>query len=354
MGQPILYQIRAWDAITEGVISFSYVGNQAFKNQVIIRINETNVVVYDQTHTTFQLKHTIAANTLQNNTCYNIQLRVFDKDDTPSPWSKTEVFYCFSSAIFKFSGIEQNQMVNCSSLETHLIYEQPHDPINYYQFFLYDEQKTKIAQSSMLYGDSLKYVYSGLEDKKIYYIRATGETINLVPLDTGYIAIAVSYSTPSYYAMVELTNVHDQGMIRIHSNMVSVEGTSNPSPPKFVDKKVDLVEKNSWVKFDRGYEINGNFTAQLDVTQLIQNNTCLVFVGANNTRIVVEYKYGQKEGLHNNEAYFKLNVETSNLTYVLYSNYIPVQIADNEQVNLWIRKKNNLYEIKAVIKEVVL
>lgn len=348
MAQPILFQIKAWDARLEGAVTFSYTGNQAIKNQLIVRNNITNAVVYDQTQTTFQLRHAVATNSLVNGVCYNAQLRIFDKDNTPSAYSSAEFFYCYSAPLLSFSNCVANQIIQNSSFEALLNYAQTEsEPLNNYQFILYNEKQSEVSRSGTLYNTSLlKYNYSNLDDKDKYFFRAVGETLNKMQVDTGMVPISVQYIRPSIYALVDLQNIYKDGMVRIRSNIVSITGKSNPDPPKYIDdKEVDLIAPDSWVKFDEGFEVSGDFTMQLRLRSIIRNGVPIVLSNGDDS-VEIKYMRGSFESQQNVEKeYFVLRAHNGMSPYVQLSNYLDLPVTDSDMLYLWVRRKNHVYEI---------
>lgn len=351
MAQPILPEIYSWDSIKDKSITFSYSGNQVFKNQVVIRDNITNTIVYDQTQVTFQLKHVIAATTLANGNYYNLQLRVFDKDDVPSPYSKTEIFCCLASPTFSFLNLTENQIIQNSFFQAQLAYSQvQNEPLNNYQFILYNEHQIEIARSGTFYNtSSLSYTFSNLEDKGKYFFRATGETLNHMVVDTGMITASVRYSTHTLFTKVDLDNLAKMASIRIRSNIVSITGKSNPDPPIYLnDTEVDLRDPESWVKFDEGFEISGDFTAQIKARDIINYSIPLILSNESN-EIVIKFMKGTFASQGNIEkAYFELTASNSIVSYVTMSNYLTLPIANIDSIYIWIRRINNVYELKAV------
>lgn len=348
MAQPVIFQIKAWDASLEGTITFSYSGNQAIKNQLVIRNNLTNAIVYDQTQTTFQLKHIVKANSLINGICYNVQLRIFDKDNIPSTYSSAEFFYCYSNPLLTFLNCIANQMILYPSFEATLTYTQTeNEPLNNYRFVLYNEKQSEISRSGNLYNTTqLKYIYSNLEDKNKYFIRAIGETLNHMQVDTGMLPVSVQYIRPSIYALVDLQNLYKEGLVRIRSNIVSITGKSNPDPPKYIaDKEVDLIASDSWVKFDEGFDVTGDFTMQLRLRSVIRNGIPIILSNGNES-IEIKYMHGSFNSQKNIEkGYFVLNAHNGMSPYVQLSNYLDLPIADSDILYLWVRRKNHVYEI---------
>ena len=75
--KPIIATIPAFDATLNHAFTFtSNGGDQVVANRITIKNNNTNVVVYQNTLTTYILGQTVIANELNNNMCYNVSLRI--------------------------------------------------------------------------------------------------------------------------------------------------------------------------------------------------------------------------------------------------------------------------------------
>lgn len=318
------------------------------KNRLVIRENYSNNIVYDQIIETFQLKHSLPANTLTNGVLYNVVVTVFDQY-SQSPESNTVIFYCFKTPEWKFSNLNSNQIINNSSYTTQLEYFQSNgEVLNSWQVLLYNSSKSLLFSSGVNYQtSSLSYTISGLEDSSLYYVRSIGETLNKMQIDTGYIPVSVSYITPIGFFILNLENQADQATIKLDSNIVSILGTSNPSPPPYLDNTwVDLSLPGSWVNFKEGIFIQKDLTLELIVKTVNINTTILVL--SNSTQsIQVNARIGTFENV-GDKFYLELVANNSITDYVSISNFINIPSSDRE-ISFYIRRKNNVYEIK--IKE---
>jgi hypothetical protein len=111
MAKPILYNADAWDSSKEKTFNFLWEGNQSFGNILQIRNNLTDKIVYEESETTMQLKHTVPANTLKNGILYNVRVAVIDIDNNVSEYSDPMLFYCYTTPTFTFDNIQENQVI---------------------------------------------------------------------------------------------------------------------------------------------------------------------------------------------------------------------------------------------------
>jgi len=345
MSQPILYQMSAFDASLDCEFQFTYNGDQAYRNRLIIRNNETNALIYDQTITTFQLKHLLPAMSLTNGTGYNAQVQVYHKDGSSSAISNKIIFYCFTTPSFSFSNFEPEQRILNSSYTFNLAYEQPEgELLSAYKVTLYDSKRSEVYATSLLYDSALQTTVTGLIDNYQYFIRGTGVTVHNMDVDTGYIPFSVEYIRPSMFAVLNLENLWYEGSILIQSNIISIEGTSNPDPPIYIDDKwVDLSDPDHWVKFEKGFSIEDDFTLQL-IGRAFNDHSTILEMSNYKNKIEISFHRGRFTG-YGEIAYFVLRAYNDIETYITTSNYIPIP-SPTEKINLWVRRIGALYEIK--------
>ena len=222
-----LYNINAFDKSKEQIFSFVWNGNQSFGNILQIRDNISNIVVYQEKQTTMQLKHTLPANTLKNGMYYNARIAVVDIDNNVSEYSDPILFYCFTTPIFIFDNIEENQIIKNSSYQVNMLYSQlENEQLQSWEISLYDNSQSIVKTSGVCYTDKIVYTLTNLEDNQTYYIRATCHTLNGMEVDTGYLLFSVNYVQPSVYSILTLENISNEGYIKLQSNVRAVEAKS--------------------------------------------------------------------------------------------------------------------------------
>ena len=346
--KPTLYNISAFDATKDKSITFIWNGNQAFKNECIIRNNSTNTIVYQNTQETFQLKHDIKANSLQNGVLYNVTIKVIDKDNNVSEISNPILFYCFSTPTLTIDNLTENQIIQNASYQVNLSYKQAEgEQLQYYQVMLYGLDKVQIWTSGVKYDtSSLTATISSLEDNGTYYIRATGYTINGMLVDTGYIEFSVDYIVPSLYSIITLENKEEEGMIKIQSNIISLECKySGTEPIPFEDDDYIRLNGNDYVYIDEGFSFVNDFTVNIKGKNFLYKVPILELTDGENT-VSIQLKKGTYLSQNNIEkAYGELKVKSAFSPYIIRSNYI--DIPDSEQIlSIWIKRKSYVYDIQ--------
>ncbi|MCI7206522.1 MAG: hypothetical protein MSA15_11115, partial [Clostridium sp.] len=212
-----------------------------------------------------KLEHILPANSLKNNNFYNAVIYTIDNGNDESVASVPIPFYCYTQPALTIDNIPSSGTIENGTYSFQGNYVQNEgELLNSYRFTLYDSNKTILAQSPLIYYNtdpSLTYLFSGMSNNTSYYIELTGETINSTILTSGVKSFTVRYIQPASFAICDLVNDCENGYIQISSNIVAIDGKSNPTPPIYIDdKEVDLREPDSWVEWDSGFSIKNDFT----------------------------------------------------------------------------------------------
>ena len=345
---PILYSISAFDATEEQIFNFNVVGgDQVVKNKLTIINQSDSSIAYEDTQTTFAFRHIVPANTLTNGEYYSATIVTYNSNDDESSPSDGIQFYCFSLPQFTFANIPVGGLINNSSYNFEVEYNQTeNEMLNTYIYNLYDAQRNLLSTSGELYvGGSailpltVGYIFSGMEDNTNYYIQAKGQTIHGIQVDTGLISITVRYIVPVIFSIIELSNNCEGGYITIHSNLIGINGESNPSPPVYVDNNnaVDISGTGEYVLWSSGFTVDGDFTASLWGRDFNENSE-IIFMTNNSQDLLIRYMKNEDD-----EYYAELLVMDGTLTYYIFSDAITVSSGDELQI--WFRRIGNLYEI---------
>lgn len=267
--QPIINPIAAFDSTKEHEITFIVIGGaQVTGNRIVISDNQTGNVVYNNIVNTMKLAHTIPANTLSNGGYYNAVIYTIDNSANESVPSTPVPFYCYSQPTLTITNIPATETIGNGTYKFQGNYLQAEsEQLNSYQFILYDSNKDILDRSDIIYyqsDSSLAYTFVGMDNDTSYYVELKGQTVNNTEITSGLMYFTVRYTQPATFAIVDLINDCENGYIQISSNIVAIDGKSNPEPPIYIDdKEVDLRDKDSWVKWDEGFNINNDFTMRV-------------------------------------------------------------------------------------------
>lgn len=267
--QPIINPISAFDATRAHSINFVVIGGaQVIANRLVIRDNQTGSEVYNKMQSTMKLEHTIPANTLKNGGYYNAVIYTIDSGNNESTASTAVPFYCYSQPVLTIDNIPATETIRNGTYKFTGSYLQQEDELlNSYQYTLYDSNKDILSQTSLIYYESdtsLSYTFVGMSNDTSYYVELSGETVNGTKITSGLKYFTVRYIQPASFAICDLVNNCENGYIQISSNIVAIDGKSNPTPPIYIDdKEVDLRDPKSWVRWSSGFRIQDDFTMRV-------------------------------------------------------------------------------------------
>lgn len=264
--QPILNSIPAFDATQSHVFSFiSIGGDQVLGSQLTIYDNETGAQVYQGNYTSFKFEYPLAAGTLTNGKYYNATISTINNASEFSEPSNPVAFYCYTAPVLTITNIPASGTIEQSNYTFQGSYVQAEgELLNGYQYTLYDSNKEQISQSAILYDGLYQHTFSGMANDTSYYVELSGSTINNTPVSSGLLLFTIRYIQPASFAICDLVNNCENGFIQISSNIVSIDGKSEPDPPKYIDnKEVDLTDDGNWVQWDEGFNMQNDFTMRI-------------------------------------------------------------------------------------------
>lgn len=347
---PILYSVSAFDAQNSFVFQFASIGGaQVVANTLTIKDNATLTTVYSATQTTFKFIHTLPANTLTNGTYYQATLTTKDAQGNVSNVSAPIQFYCYSQPSFAISNMPSSNVVRNSSFAFEVTYNQAEgETLNEYIFNLYSASGALVSTSGAMYNTSaelplvVSYLFSGFEDNASYSIEVNGITANGTQITTGRISFTTDYTKPDMFSFLFLTNNCKGGYITFKSNIIGINGISNPEIPTYIDnKEIDLRETGSYVEWVKGYTVTDNWTMRLWSRDFTPNSEIFRFSNTDGDIITIEYHVDETQ------CWFELRVKHSGWLwgYVAESAHITLP-SETEQVFCWLRRIDNLYELR--------
>ena len=347
---PVLLNTLPFDATKSHVLQFNYSGSQVYAHRVIIKDNQTNATVYDVKTTAMNLIATIPANTLVNGNTYNFQISVFDYADVESPLSNIIVLKCLATPIFNFANIESGSIIRNSYLDIELLYSQENgELLDEYEVVLYGANKTTIVFTSGIKytGTGMDVRVSPLMDDTTYYLHATGKTLNGLKIETEYIEILCDYLKPDIFLSFRADNVKDEGVVRLSSHFVLIEGSSNVENLTYVDgEKVDLTNGEQ-VYFNEGYSVD-NFVYQAKISDIPDWAKFITF-NLKHSIAYLTWNYGyfdeSDEPLYFVELTATTHLDSENsINYIQQSNKIS-KPHEGQQIFLWVKHIGGMFDV---------
>lgn len=358
---PVILNKLPFDAELDFGLQFSYSGSQIYGYRVLIQNNADNTTVYDETTMSSQniILNSVAiipANTLINGNTYNFQISVFDQkpnldgvyEYSESPLSSIVVLKCLKTPVFTFTNIMQNAIIRNSFIDVEISYFQENgELLNLYTVYLYAANQSLIWSSDVQYADTESVRISELIDDTTQYVQATGETVNGVEIQTELVQFSCDYLKADIFLKFRADNVPDEGAVRLSSNFVLVEGSSNKDELVYVDdEKVSLLNGEK-VWFDQGY-VTDNFLCEIILSDIKDFSRIITF-NMKGAMCYITWNYGNFIGYDETMYYAELTAYTpigsERLTYIVSSNKIP-KLENGQQVFIWMRHIDGLFDLK--------
>lgn len=340
MAKPILTKVPAFDPKQEYTFSFTWSGNQAYKNTLKITDTETNDVVYEQTIVSRRLEHTISRRTLTVGKTYAVQVKVTDGNNNTSPYSDKMIFNTYDTPTFLLNVVD-SQRISTSSVELIITYIQAQgELLKEFKFYLYDGSGELVDESDYLYDLSEKHTFKALENNNVYYVQAYGITVHGMVIETTKIKLNIEYLTPDTYSVFYIECMHRQGYMRYNTNFVIVDYNGDESFEYVDGGKINLIDKVLY--YDSGFTIEKDFTEMI-VGEHLWNNKVIATMKSKTQQLTI------RSIIFKDRLRFELDVNNGLTSYVLYSKALKFTNEDNLLIVL--RRINNFYQFFIYIND---
>ena len=384
--KPIAQGISAFDATQDQTFSFtSSGGSQVVANQITIRLQDDNSVVYQNKVETYRFEQIVPANTLTNGNYYNFYFNTYDVGGNESEDSNVIQFYCFSNPTLTLTNLPLNNLVESSSYTFGVTYNQTQgELLNYLKFYLYDNLDNLITESDFYYGKiqtpiSFEHTFNGFENNGNYKVEVISTSINGIVTSSGKYSFTTKYFYPQLYSLLNLENVCDEGYVKVENNVVISDGEicsdfNNPHYIKKLDVSdpniyvkwgeqftydmsnhapisgwtspslLDIHEYDNWVSWSQGYNIKQNFTFTIFMKVGILGRFAVIGTETNGFTIdlIREIPYGETEV----KDRFEVNGYVNGVLKVHQtSNYVDI-INQHSYYLRWFRKNGNDYDLR--------
>jgi len=140
MAKPVINQIRSFDATTDQTVDIAWNGTISGVRLVIFEASTSDQIYDSEMVSTLRPQITIPANTLSNGRQYYAGAYIYDRTGAISDISDYTFFICYSTPIFRFSGITGSTVsIDSTGYEVHIDYQQAEGrKMMSYNFYLYD------------------------------------------------------------------------------------------------------------------------------------------------------------------------------------------------------------------------
>lgn len=313
------------------------------KSKLVIYENETKAVVYDDTQEDKSHRHTLPAGRLINGKYYSAQLYTYDFSQNISEASNLIDFYCFSTPEVGLS-LTPGQVVSTPSFVVSVFYRQPEgELLNTYSLLVKEGEKEVFSSGRCYAAQGMDVMVTGLESGRRYTMTAAWDTVNGMRGEAAELPFSVQYVSPYLSALLAGENNPTAGTVTLKFDIRSIFGKTEKDAIYIDGEKIDL--RADTVTFPSGFRLLGDYTIQMDCSDLQEYCTLLALEDTFQRRVTVEYLVDTFDGFDGPKAYLELKAYESGICYDRLSNYIEPPLP-GQTLHIWIRKLRNLYELK--------
>lgn len=351
----------------------------------IMSSNSEKTVIYEGVNETSQYTCDIPENgiggRISNGNKYLFQVKISyinNGETVESAWSDECFIRCFTTSTLSLTnlpphGEEDPAQITVPTITIGINYTSgegsDYDELNEFKYVIYDADKNVLTSSDTYHDKSQMYSIYGLDNNKIYFLRAAGTTAYGQVVDTGYVKIVVHLGSAGTSSVLSVENNKCEGNILVSTNIdtqgyykerdainyYSPTDYHADDPAKiwsgyFLDT---LSNGYGYVCYTRGFYINGEFSSKVTFGQPLDKDRVFYYKDTNDNEITARYML--VKGLDNTTvkgAYFLLEVvhtETVNDVVInrIVNNYatdIFTPLTNYDLVDLAVGREKVLYD----------
>ena len=225
MAKPIISKFSVIDATRENIVRYTCYDDTINEVEYIIYDNASGNIIVDQTVKTsgsssvrmFMLPANLVHNRLLP---YYLKIAVTNQSGKKSDFSDAVLFYCHEKPVLKFVDVEARaeKTIPFPAFSFNVEYkniEEEGETLNLYKYQLYDSDKTLLHEE--IYHGSISHAFNveSLDNNKVYYVRAVGETVNGYVLDTDFCIFRIEYDGQLQKLEIVAENEKREGRIKL-------------------------------------------------------------------------------------------------------------------------------------------
>ena len=257
------------DALYDKEIFFNvFGGNQFTGYEIEIYNNETNLLHYSFSKTTYATKFNIAANTLANGVEYRMRIRTKTSSEY-SEYSDFMLIKCYTTPVCSINNLVDSAgnsiIYNQNYIFEGSFYQAEGVPLKSYYYKLYDSNKQLIQEFNTVYSTTktTTQTIEGFSANTVYYIELICVDQNDLAVSTGLVKFLVQYEAPRIKQLVNLENDKDSASVKISSNMVQIIFKSSVKDPIYINEQELDLRSNRYIYLDEQLNLIGNFTLKI-------------------------------------------------------------------------------------------
>lgn len=225
MAKPIISKFSVIDATRENIVRYTCYDDTINEVKYIIYDNASGNIIVNQTVKTSGSSSVrmfmLPANLIHNRLLpYYLKIAVTNQNGNTSDLSDAVLFYCHEKPVLTFVDVEARaeKTIPFPAFSFNVEYkniEEEGETLNLYKYQLYDSDKTLLHEE--IYHGSISHAFNveSLDNNKVYYVRAVGETVNGYVLDTDFCAFRIEYDGQLQKLEIVAENEKREGRIKL-------------------------------------------------------------------------------------------------------------------------------------------
>ena len=231
MAKPIISKFSVIDAAQKNTVRYTCYDDTVNEVEYVVYDNASGNIIIDQkvqtsgssSIRTFTLPAGLVHNRLLP---YYLKIAVKNQSGKQSDLSDAVLFYCHEKPVLKFTDVASNTVATISfpafSFDAqYKNIEDQGETLSLYKYQLYDSDKNLLYEETHYGSITYSFNVESLDNHKLYYVRATGETVNGYLLDTGFCAFNIAYNGQAQNLEILAENKKREGQIKLSVAMTT-------------------------------------------------------------------------------------------------------------------------------------
>lgn len=253
MAKPIISKFSVIDATQKNTVRYTCYDDTVNEVEYVIYDNASGNIIIDKTVNTSGASSirtfTLPAGLVHNRLLpYYLKIAVKNQSGKQSDLSDAVLFYCHEKPVLKFTDVASNIVTTIPfpafsfDVEYESI-EEEGETLNLYKYQLYDADRTLLHEET--YHGSVSHAFNveSLDNNKVYYVRAVGETVNGYVLDTDFCAFRIEYDGQLQKLEIVAENEKREGRIKL----TVTKNTDDPNSFDSIRVKRREAGKYDWI-----------------------------------------------------------------------------------------------------------
>lgn len=225
MAKPIISKFSVIDAAQKNTVRYTCYDDTVNEVEYVVCDNASGNIIIDQKVQTSGASSirtfTLPAGLVHNRLLpYYLKIAVKNQSGKQSDLSDAVLFYCHEKPVLKFTDVDSTTVTTIPfpAFSFDVQYKNIEDQgetLSLYKYQLYDGDKNLLYEETHYGTIAHSFNVESLDNNKVYYVRATGETVNGYLLDTGFCAFRIAYNGQQQNLEIVAKNEKREGKIKL-------------------------------------------------------------------------------------------------------------------------------------------